>query len=465
MVMRSRARLFVGVLLLGCVTLHVSAQLLNNAPPAAMTDTEQALMKINDLDELLGKAAAFRDAQDWRRYGYAVSRAVQLRPYSFIFQFEQARAYALQDMKREAYDRLIRMQQQGFSFETAENPDFKNLRGTEVYEYIEKNLKANGVAFGEGKAAFTLDAPAEMIETLAFDPNADVFVAGSIKTGEIFRVSRSGKSTLWIKPDADNGQQAVLSLAVDSKRKSLFVGSGAMPAFTGYQASDFGKSAVLEYDLGSGKLKKRHPIPFDGAVHLPSALAIADDGTVYIADAGTPQIFRLKGGKVDAFVGSPDLGSLRGLALSANGKYLYAADYELGVIGVDIASRQMAQIPADPHNLGGIDGLFAYGENLYAIQNAFPPRRVIRIVTGDAGRSLQGVQPLEANREALSNPTTGVVVGDRLYFFANSQRDQYDGRGRLAQGLTPSKRIVFSTSLKFNDGPITVPKLDTAPAQ
>ncbi len=453
------------LLALGSATAH--AQLLPDAQPA-LSATQAELKASEDFNFILGKAVEFREASDWRRYSWAMERALELRPYNFIFQFELARAYALQDDKQKAYDRLIRMQQQGFAFTTADNPDFEKIRGTEVYEYIEKNLKANLTPFGEGQVAFTVQDGPELLESLTFSRRMDRFLMGSLKTGQILAVDRSGKSNVLIEPDDRNKLQSVTALAVSNDGNTLYATTAATATFPGATPSDAVHAALLSFELPSGKLIRRHALPFDGQPQLPASLTVAPDGTVFIADAARPQIHRFKDGKVERIAASSALTSLRGIAVSKDGKRLFVSDYDLGLIGMATDGKELYGLSAGNHNLAGIEGLVWHGEHLYAIQNAFPPSRLVRIVTAQGGAELKGLQPLEANRPALSMPTVGVVVDNDYFFIANSQRDIYGPDGKLAQGQQVEARQIWRTSLKFNDGPLRNPQLSDlvpAPAQ
>ncbi len=458
-------RILAAALLLALGSASVNAQLLPGAEPA-LSATQSELKASTDFEFILGKAVEFRGASDWKRYSWAMERAMELRPYSFIFQFELARAYALQDDKQKAYDRLIKMQQQGFAFTTAENPDFEKIRGTEVYDYIEKNLAANVAAFGEGKVAFAVQDGPELLESIAYSKAMGRFLMGSLKTGQIVAVDQSGKSSVFIEPNDENKLQSVTALAVTPDGKTLYATTAATSTFPGATPTDAVHAALLAFELPSGKLIKRHALPFDGQPQLPASLAIAPDGTVYIADAARPQIHRLQGEKVERLVAAPGLTSLRGLAVSADGKRLFVSDYELGLVGMVVGSEELYQLSAGQHNLSGIEGLVWHGEHLYAVQNAFPPSRLVRIVTAQAGAELKGIQPLEANQPAMPMPTVGVVVGDDFYFIANSQRDSYGPGGKLVDGEKAEARRIWRSSLKFNSGPLRSPQLsDIAPAR
>lgn len=80
---------------LWCAASSVSAQALRNAPPAPPTDTEVELSRMSDLAAVSQRAEGWKQEKDLRRYTYAMERLVQLRPYSPVFQYRLAEAYAM----------------------------------------------------------------------------------------------------------------------------------------------------------------------------------------------------------------------------------------------------------------------------------------------------------------------------------------------------------------------------------
>ena len=60
-------------------------------------------------------------------------------------------------------------------------------------------------------------------------------------------------------------------------------------------------------------------------------------GTVFAADGIRNEIYRLDGDALKLELSNPKLTSIRGLAVSGDGKTLYFADYSLGLLGIDWA--------------------------------------------------------------------------------------------------------------------------------
>ena len=85
----------------------------------------------------------------------------------------------------------------------------------------------------------------------------------------------------------------------------------------------------------------------------------------------------------------------------------------------------------------GIDVLYVHAGALIGIQTVLGLERVGRAHLSADGRHAGPVQILERAHPTFDEPTTGVVVGDTLFYLANSQTKRLDDFGRLE----PSSRI------------------------
>lgn len=418
------------------------------SPQAAPRTAEQlALANINDPAQVMAKLEAARAKNDLAGQSHALIRLSELRPYAGGITWELARVYALMNERSGAYDAMLRLQAQGFNYDPTGDADFKNLEDTKVYKHIVEGLRANAVPFGEGKAAFTVQNDSEQIESITYDPTRNRFLMGSASTGEVLSVDESGKTTVLIKPDAENALFGVFAILADPARDALYVATTSLPSFKGFQQPSFGQGGVAKFKLSTGKLERQMSFPVDQKVHVISAMALAPSGEVYATDAGTNSVFQIRGDQLRLLFTSAELTSLRGIAVSPDHKLLYLSDYEKGLYVADLERNKVLQLTAPKQNLGGIEGLYMHKNQLLAIQNGTSPMRVLRISFNTDGVSR--VQPIEANKPALSFPTFGVLKGERLFFIANSQRDFYDGQGKIIAGKRPQRRVVYSVDGNF----------------
>jgi hypothetical protein len=412
------------------IAFDASAQALPNAPKPLATDTELALAQIESMPELIRIADAYGKTGDWRRYGYAMKRISQLRPFAGNIKYEMAAAYAMQDMKTEAYDSLVRLQTTGYAFDLEGDDRLKNLHGTGVWKYLVANFKANEIEFGSGKVAFEIPKGDQLIESIAWDANGSRFLAGAMRTGEIFVAGKDGKLAPFAAADEDNGMWGVFDLLADVKRDVLWVASTADSRVKHAKAADFGRAGVWRFKLSDGSYIGKAILPADQKVHELSSLAINPNGDVFVGDSYTRQIFKLEGDTFRVVVQNPKLTSIRALAASDDNKFLYFADYELGLFGLELDSGRAFDVAVGQHQtLFSIEDIEWYEGTLIAVQNGFTPRRVMRFNIDATGKRIVRAQALDAAHKAWGLPTRGTMAGDKYYFVSNTQKNQYDRYG------------------------------------
>lgn len=446
-----------------------SAQALPNPPaqqPAAAPASafEQELAKVKSVPALEQLASKSSKEKDFARVAAVMKRLLELRPFNPGYRYTLGAAHAEQDQKSPAYDALVKLQMAGLAYDVAKDPRYAKVHGTEVWDYLVLNLQANARAFGEGKVAYTLPGTDLLIESLAWDPAAKQLLAGSAREGKVFRVGAGGKLAELVKADAANGLWAVMDMAVDAPHNALWVASAAIPHFAHALDTDYGRAGVFRFALDSGKLVSKHEVPIDGLQHLLSSIAVTPKGDVFVADGVRRTLYKVEAQGLRQLFANSALTGIRGMA--ATDKTLYFADYEIGLFGLDLATGQPFQVIPPPNvTLYSIDGLGYWNGHLVAVQNGFPPARVMRFKLSDDGRRITLHQPVEAGRPEWGTPTRGVVAGDTWYFLSNSQKSKYDGYGvlRANQKLEPTR--VFASGLDFamrEDGgqlkPIAVPE-------
>lgn len=442
------------------------------ARPPGMKDAPTALEKqidtVTDAAALARLAKGFEQKQDWRHQAYALEKLFVLRPMQGPIGYELAAAYARANNKRMSYDTLIRLQTSGYGFDPSKDERFKNVNGTPVWDYILLNLQANLKPFGGGQSGFTLPAGDSLIESLAYDPTAKTFLAASVRDGSILRVDAKGKSTPYIAADANNGLLAIYGLAVDAERDALWVIGNGVPHRKGLPAEDFGRALLYRFTLSSGEYETRFETPAAHRPALLSSIAVAANGTPYVADGLARRIYRLENGTLKAILENPRLTSIRGLSFSGDGNKLYFADYDLGLFGVDLNTGKAFVV--QPHanlTLYGIESVHWWNGQLVVVQNGFPPARVMRLALDDTGTRVKQGQALDAAKPEFGLPTQGVIVGNDFWFIANSQRGQYDRYGVPRDASKIEAVRVYRSDIQFaidSGKNIVTPLADPMPA-
>ena len=427
----------------------VQAQALLTPPPAARTDTQVELAQIESVPDVLQRAAQFRKDGDWRRYSYAMQRILELRPYAGSAKLELAAAYAMQDMKQEAFDGLVRMQSTGYAWDISKDERFKNLHGTGLWDYLLQNYAANARPFGKGKLETTLPGGDLLLESIAWDAKRGKLLAGSVRTGEISIVD-GGKLTSLVKADATNGLWGVFDMFADVAHDRLWVASSAIPQVKQAAENDYGRAALVAFKLSDGSFVGKYPVPDDARPHLLTAVTANPRGDVFVADLLTAQVFKLEGETLRLVVQNPRLATIHAIAATADNRILYFADHELGLFGLDLATGRAFDVLMPEHfTPWGIESMYAWKGQLVIVQNAFPPKRVMRLTMSADGHRIERAKAIDAAHPAFELPTRGTVAGDRFLLVTNSQKGKYDGEGKPIAGAKLDGAKVWSSDLTF----------------
>jgi sugar lactone lactonase YvrE len=436
--------------------------------PATLTEAQIAHTQVPQA--LYRLAALYKKGGDYERLAWTLQRLTALQPNVGDLKLALATTYALQGEKTKTYDLLLAMQKEGYAYDLANNPNFAKVADTKVWTYITDNLSASLKPFGEGKVAFTLPKGDTLFESLVFDPKRQQFLVGSVREGKIHLVDKNGKLAEFIAPNAENGLWSVYAMAADPADDALYVASTASVYFKGFTQADYGNAGVFKFKLSTGKLEAKYLLTPDARVTAQtlSSIAVGKNGLVFAADGLRNIIYRLDGGALKPMVENPRLTSLRGMAISDDGKTLYFADYALGLFGVDLAAGKGFDLQYDPAKLalGGIDGVYWYDGTLTLIQNGMSPHRVIRLTLSADGQRVTRAMPLDAANPAFGLPTYGAIDGDGLYFVANSQKNQYDSYGSPKESAKLEPVRVFRSNLRFawDKGGIEMPAALAKPA-
>ncbi|MBN8480388.1 MAG: hypothetical protein J0L88_02225 [Xanthomonadales bacterium] len=448
--------------LLFCLALLAAATCLQAQAPAGQAAGEaqatrdvrqlskQEIDEIADLSVLQRMAAGYAKIGDGERLTWTYERLYALFPNSGDYAFALAALHARKGDKTKTYDILLKMKEQGYGIDLVNDKRFEKVADTELWQYLSQSLKANMAPFGEGKLAFELPKGDTLYESLAWDPKRQQLLVGSARDGSIQLVSKDGKLKPFIQPDATNGLWGVYALAADAPRDLLYVAAAASTYFRGFSEADLGKSAVFKFQLSSGKFLARYLAPGEGT-HTLTSITVGKGGQMFVADGRRNVIYRVDGDALKVVAADPNLKSLRGLAVSDDGKLLYFADYMLGIFGIHLATGKGFAVEYNPASLalGGIDGLYWYDGTLVAIENGMRPQRVMRLTLSPEGSKITRVMPLDVARPEFKLPTYGAVAGDKLYFIANSQRNLYGQYGDLKQDAVPEPVKVFESDLRF----------------
>jgi sugar lactone lactonase YvrE len=391
------------------------------ASPLAAADPPKS---VGELDRDLRAAYQKGDMAGFLRDAEELAR---LRPGQVRNLYNLACAQARNGQTDAALATLRALLAQRVAFDLDADTDFDSIRKTPGYAEVVAGMAAlrQERVGSDAAVAFTIPEKEVAAEGVAWDPVTRAFFVASVRQGKILRIASDGKVSVFVPPGG--GLRSPLGIGVDAKRRTLWVTNETIPHMNGGKEGDPPDSSLLEFDLDSGKLRKRHlPPSSERAPHFDD-LAVAADGRVYVNDGFNPRIYVLEpGGEMALWLeGDAIDGGTQGLAATPDGKRLYVSDYR-GLYRIDVATRKATRLPV-PSGLstGGIDGLVYADGRLVAIQNGIEPNRVSVFDLAPDGASIARARILVMNHPVLDEPTLGTVVDGVLYFSANNQGHRY----------------------------------------
>lgn len=258
-------------------------------------------------------------------------------------------------------------------------------------------------------------------ESLAVGPDGSFYV-GSWRQGAVARLKPGADRPEVLVTPGSNGLSNGQGVLVDARHGLLWICSGTF----GFTTVPTRPSALKSYDLHTGAPRASYVLPDQGYCN---DLAQDDAGTIYVTDTYQPRVLRWRPGdnalhvwKEDAsFSAGPEGYKLNGIAIDRNRIYVStvtAAPYLLRIdVQPDGSAGAVTRIDM-PRTLKNADGIRSAGPDRLVIfeSNAFghdgPYGGQVSLATV-AGNHASSLVTLVAG---LNDPSSGVIVGNRVYF-------------------------------------------------
>ena len=426
------------------ISLHIHTPSLNTQEPTSQVlSTQQKFINEEESEKI---AEAWRKAAEgWQKNDYkaaaeSLKAAYLINPQDDLTINFIAESYAMAGDKANALEWLRKLLTVSPCFfhlpedKTAilNSPDYKKL------------AKAARVRRHESQLAFMLPETDLIPEGIAYDPVDDAFFLSSLHKRKIVRVRVRGNRPAIVEDFTAEGQDGLystLGMKVDAERRVLWVCSSAESFMKGYTKTDEGKAALFKYDLKNRKLIRKYEIG-PTPRHLLNDIALNAQGDVFVTDVASGEIFTVSHDKdeFEVYIPQGRFQSPNGIAISTDGQKLFVSDLPFGVYVVDVKSKRSHRLA---QNVGispaGSDGLYFYQNSLIGIVNIVSDResRVARFWLDESGESITHGQALDCAHPLYEWPTTGVVVGDSIFYIANSQYGMFDNE----KGTFPKKDL------------------------
>ena len=330
-----------------------------------------------------------------------------------------------------AIARLRTIAAMGIAYDAAHDPVLTPLLNHRGFDTVVQAMEANRLPFGQSPVTLTLGDTDALAEDVVYDGSTRTFYVSSVHHRKIYALPEHGAPRDFATAERDT-LDAVVALAIDPKRHVLWATTVGAPQQEGYTPADSVRAAVLRYDLRTGRLLHRYPLPADGRHHEPGDMTVDRAGTVIVSDAtGSVYMIPHASDSLTLLIGPGIFHSPQTPAVAPDGRIL-VADYARGVGIIDPRSHDVEWLAhPDTVALSGIDGMYLAGHTLLAIQNGTDPPRVVRFELDPELRRIVSWSVIERGTVHLGQPTHGTVVGDTFYFIGNSGWDRFDEDGSL----------------------------------
>ena len=323
----------------------------------------------------------------------------------------------------------------------ATSPEFAPLREKPEFATIESGMKDNRRASSLGEPAFRLSDAALLPEDLDYDPSSKRFFITTVRGKKIISTDLTGNIADFAKgPDG----WPLLAIKIDRKRSLLWATEVALQGFVFVAESDWGRSAVLCYDLKTGKRLHRIEGPRgsglgDMTLAASGDVIVSDGGGVYQVQANGEELKRLDAG---------DFISPQTPVVLPGGESILVPDYLRGIAVLEVSTKRVLWLSAEARfALNGIDGLYLEGRKVLAIQNGASPERVVAFELDSTLTKITSQTIIERSTETLGDPTHGVIIGSDFYYIANSGWDIIDAHGNLKPGAHPTEALIMHVPL------------------
>jgi hypothetical protein len=233
---------------------------------------------------------------------------------------------------------------------------------------------------------------------------------GSFNLGGVVKAAPGGKAEQFIKPGA-GGSRSVLGVLADEKSRILYVCSNDITGFGVPGPGDTKGAWLKTFDLDSGAPKGSFSL--QDPKSLCNDIAVGGDGTAYVTDSLTPNVYSLRPGgtALEVWTTDPMLApakdgvGLDGIAFGADGN-LYVTTYiPAALFKIAVKDGKAGAITAleTSRPLDHADAMRTFGDSLLLIEGAGRLDKIT--INGDEAR-------IETVQDGFAEPVSVTQVGN-----------------------------------------------------
>jgi hypothetical protein len=418
------------------------------APSAAASTgptASAATAPVESWRETRAHAKAAYDRGDLAAFRAAVAELVD-RSGSAAWLLQLVRADTKLGHVDDALADLRRYAAAGMVEPIAKDARYAALRADPRFAAVEHAMGDNAAAVHHATEVVPLPHDDLLTEDIAYDPASRGFFVSSIHRRKVFFVDERGQARVFLEGEPYVG------VAVHAGR--LYATFAQLPPTAGFVASAPHPTGVVAIDLATRGVVLRAELEAPGE-HALTDIAVAPDGVVVASDALGGLVVTLDaragtagsaGARLEPLVPPGTFGSPQTAAFVGNA--VLVPDYGRGIAAVDRTTRAVTWLGRPPDvALDGVDGLYAVGGALVAVQNGATPPRVVRLAFDPGAMRVTGLEVLERATPGLGEPTHGVVVGGALHLLADAGWPRFDDDGHLKKDAPPDAPAIWRIPL------------------
>src|ERR1700733_5376252 len=234
--------------------------------------------------------------------------------------------------------------------------------------------------------------------------------AGSFNLGGVVKAAPGGKAEPFIKPGA-GGTRSVLGVLADEKNNTLYVCSNDITGFGVPGPGDTKGAWLKTFDLASGAPKGSFPLKDPKS--LCNDIAVGSDGTAYITDSFTPNVYSLKPGgtALEVWAMDPMLApakdgvGLDGIAIGADGNVYVSTYIPAALFKIAAKDGKAGAVSAlkTSRPLDHADAMRTFGDSFLLIEGAGRLNKVT--IKGDEAQ-------IDTIKDGFAEPVSVTQVGN-----------------------------------------------------
>jgi len=402
-------------LVLGILAMALGCQAIGTAVSAQNVDPNSDLGQFRELRAAGMKALDDKDSGTALLKFNAAQHLMPDSPSVILLKvqlFQQN--HDMEQARAAMHDYLLR----GYTLDLGRNPDFNALWTTELNDLAEANVSPLGnLHVLAALPGFTIS------EAMTYAPQSDQLYVSGIRTGKLMSISPQGtRDMLTFRP-------GVAAYGLGLHNGMIWAATAASRQTKGFEAKLNIASKIVAINPANGQIDSQFA---DKSKDRRFGHLLAGRDDLYVTDTDSGEVLRLNGyaGDLQVLVPEGYLDSPEGLSENADSTILMVSDFISGLYRVDLKEGTLTHLlPPTDGTLIGISSLSRYGQDLIGIQTGFKPNRVVRIHLSDDWKEVRSIEVLMRSPKYLSQPSQGVVAGDRFVFVAKSQWGNMDDQG------------------------------------